>query len=86
MIDGYRAQLHIHRGHIRCIRAAAITGPSSSVRSRAAEALSADDVIIDGEADGARQYRIARLQALRRDPAKKTLRSPGPTSLSICFT
>ena len=32
-IDGYRAQLHVHDGRVRCSPAAAMTGPSSSARS-----------------------------------------------------
>ncbi len=54
-----------------CSPAVATTGPSSSAIARAAEALSARELIIDGEATVVGKTGLPDFQGLRRELAKK---------------
>jgi bifunctional non-homologous end joining protein LigD len=71
-IDGYRAQLHIHDGRVRVYSRSGydLTEQFSQI-ARAAEALSARDLIIDGEATVLGKTGLPDFQALRRELAKK---------------
>jgi bifunctional non-homologous end joining protein LigD len=71
-IDGYRAQLHIHRGRVTIYSRNGYdwTEQFRQIAS-AAERLSAHDVIIDGEAMVFGRTELPDFQALRRELAKK---------------
>ena len=71
-IDGYRAQLHIHDGRVRVFSRSGYDWTEQfSQIARAAEALSARELIIDGEATVVGKTGLPDFQALRRELAKK---------------
>src|SRR5260370_16346215 len=71
-IDGYRAQLHIHRGRVTIYSRNGYDWTEQFRQiGRAAERLSAHDVIIDGEATVFGNTGLPDFQALRRALAKK---------------
>jgi bifunctional non-homologous end joining protein LigD len=71
-IDGYRAQLHIRGGHVRVYSRSGYDWTQQfRLIARAAEALSAHDLIIDGEATVLGNTGLPDFQALRRELAKK---------------
>jgi bifunctional non-homologous end joining protein LigD len=71
-IDGYRAQLHIHEGRVRVFSRSGYDWTEQfSQIARAAEALSARELIIDGEATVVGKTGLPDFQALRRELAKK---------------
>jgi bifunctional non-homologous end joining protein LigD len=71
-IDGYRAQLHIHDGRVRVFSRSGYDWTQQFAQiARAAEALSARDLIIDGEATALGATGLPDFQALRRELAKK---------------
>jgi bifunctional non-homologous end joining protein LigD len=71
-IDGYRAQLHIHDGHIRVYSRNGYdwTAQFHQIAS-AAKALSSHDLVIDGEATVLGNTGLPDFQQLRRELAKK---------------
>ena len=71
-IDGYRAQLHIREGRVRVFSRSGYDWTEQfSQIARAAEALSAPELIIDGEATVVGKSGLPDFQALRRELAKK---------------
>ena len=71
-IDGYRAQLHIHDGRVRVFSRSGYDWTEQfSQIARAAEPLSARELIIDGEATVVGKTGLPDFQALRRELAKK---------------
>jgi bifunctional non-homologous end joining protein LigD len=71
-IDGYRAQLHIHDGRVRVFSRSGYDWTEQfSQLARAAGALSARELIIDGEATVVGKTGLPDFQALRRELAKK---------------
>jgi bifunctional non-homologous end joining protein LigD len=71
-IDGYRAQLHVHDGRVRVFSRSGYDWTEQySQIARAAEALSARELIIDGEATVVGKTGLPDFQALRRELAKK---------------
>jgi bifunctional non-homologous end joining protein LigD len=71
-IDGYRAQLHIHDGRVRVFSRSGYDWTEQfSQIGRAAEGLSARELIIDGEATVVGKTGLPDFQALRRELAKK---------------
>ena len=71
-MDGYRAQLHIHDGRVRVFSRSGYDWTEQfSQIARAAEALSARELIIDGEATVVGKTGLPDFQALRRELAKK---------------
>src|SRR4029079_13654445 len=71
-IDGYRAQLHIHDGRVRGFSRSGYDWTEQfSQIARAAEALSARELIIDGEAAVVGKTGLPDFQALRRGAAQK---------------
>ena len=71
-IDGYCAQLHIHDGRVRVFSRSGYDWTEQfSQIARAAEALSARELIIDGEATVVGKTGLPDFQALRRELAKK---------------
>jgi bifunctional non-homologous end joining protein LigD len=71
-IDGYRAQLHIHNGRVRVFSRSGYDWTEQySQIARAAEAFSARELIIDGEATVVGKTGLPDFQALRRELAKK---------------
>src|SRR3954463_7173587 len=78
-IDGYRAQLHIHGGLVRVFSRSGYDWTEQfSQLARAAEVLSARELIIDGEATVVGKTGLPDFQALRRELAKK---HTGPADL-----
>jgi bifunctional non-homologous end joining protein LigD len=72
-IDGYRAQLHIHDGRVRVFSRSGYDWTEQfSQIAPAAEALSARELIVDGEATMVGKAGLPDFQALRRELAKKT--------------
>jgi len=71
-IDGYRAQLHIHRGRVTIYSRSGYdwTGQFRQI-AHATERLSAHELIIDGEATVYGSTGLPDFQALRRELAKK---------------
>ena len=71
-IDGYRAQLHIHGGRITVYSRSGYDWTDQFRQiARAAQALSVDDAIIDGEATVFGSTGLPDFQALRRELAKE---------------
>jgi bifunctional non-homologous end joining protein LigD len=72
-IDGYRAQLHIHEGQVRVYSRSGYdwTEQFSQIAHAAEAALSAHDLIVDGEATVLGKTGLPDFQALRRELAKK---------------
>jgi bifunctional non-homologous end joining protein LigD len=71
-IDGYRAQLHIHDGRVQVFSRSGFDWTQQFAQiARAAAALSARDLIIDGEATVLGATGLPDFQALRRELAKK---------------
>jgi bifunctional non-homologous end joining protein LigD len=71
-IDGYRAQLHISRGRVTIYSRNGYDWTEQFWQiARAAERLSADELIIDGEATVFGNAGLPDFQALRRELAKK---------------
>jgi bifunctional non-homologous end joining protein LigD len=71
-IDGYRAQLHIRGGRVSVYSRSGYNWTAQFGQiARAAEALSAHDLIIDGEATVLGNTGLPDFQALRRELAKK---------------
>ena len=71
-IDGYRAQLHIHRGRITVYSRSGYDWTDQFRQiARAAQALSVDDAVIDGEASVFGTTGLPDFQALRRELAKE---------------
>jgi bifunctional non-homologous end joining protein LigD len=72
-IDGYRAQVHVHRGQVRAYSRNGYDWTEQFGQiARAAEALSLRELIIDGEATVLGNTGLPDFQALRRELAKKT--------------
>lgn len=71
-IDGYRAQLHIRRGRITVYSRSGYDWTDQFRQiARAAQALSVDDAVIDGEATVFGTTGLPDFQALRRELAKE---------------
>jgi bifunctional non-homologous end joining protein LigD len=71
-IDGYRAQLHIRSGRVSVYSRSGYDWTKQFRQiARAAEALSAHDLIVDGEATVLGNTGLPDFQALRRELAKK---------------
>jgi bifunctional non-homologous end joining protein LigD len=70
-IDGYRAQLHVHDGTVRVFSRSGYDWTEQFGQiARAAEALSAGDLIVDGEATVLGKTGLPDFQALRRELAR----------------
>ena len=75
-IDGYRAQLHIHDGRIRVFSRSGYDWTELySQIARAAEALSARELIIDGEATVVGKTGLPDFQALRRETPRSSVKT-----------
>ena len=85
-IDGYRAQLHIHRGRVTIYSRSGYdwTGQFRQI-AHATERLSAHELIIDGEATVYGSTGLPDFQALRRELAKKHSDRLVYLAHSICF-
>jgi ATP dependent DNA ligase domain len=71
-IDGYRAQVHIHHGRVSVYSRSGYDWTEQFGQiARAVEALSADELIIDGEATVLGNTGRPDFQALRRELARK---------------
>jgi bifunctional non-homologous end joining protein LigD len=71
-IDGYRAQVHVHAGAVRVYSRSGYDWTRQFHRiAKAAEALVARELIIDGEATVLGKTGLPDFQALRRELAKK---------------
>src|SRR5229473_2114602 len=71
-IDGYRAQVHIHDGHVTVYSRSGYDWTNQFGQiAHAAKALSLNEAIIDGEATVLGNTGLPDFQALRRELAKK---------------
>ena len=84
-IDGYRAQVHVHHGRITVYSRSGYNWTDHFHQiAHAAKALSAHDLIIDGEATVFGNTGLPDFQALRRELARNDTVVASSTSLSIC--